>query len=160
MDNKKDVRRRNIRNTYRRTQGHSKLKEEDTNKRDTLIFQGCVSGIMVLIAIAIVTIDTNFTNSLQDRLKSAISTQISVEAVMDMGEAGMNSAEKIGKEAEGLLSRMGIKKKVDKNTESKESESNVNNTESKEAVKSIENPKIVDDAIKNQFPPEAILPES
>lgn len=109
MDYKNAYRRRS---TYRRTtSGRSRQENE---KKEMFLFRIYVTVFMVLVVFCITKINNNAMNGVEERLKEALSSQISVEAIKDMSrsiaEEGIDSLDIINGEnlGEGTISESSI----------------------------------------------------
>ena len=109
MDYKNAYRRRS---TYRRTtSGRSRQENE---KKEMFLFRIYVTVFMVLVVFCITKINNNAMNGVEERLKEALSSQISVEAIKDMSrsiaEEGIDSLDIINGEnlGEGTISQSSI----------------------------------------------------
>ena len=109
MDYKNAYRRRS---TYRRTTAGRASQENE--KKEMFLFRIYVTVFMVLVVFCITKINNNAMNGVEERLKEALSSQISVEAIKDMSrsiaEEGIDSLDIINGEnlGEGTLSESSI----------------------------------------------------
>lgn len=109
MDYKNAYRRRS---TYRRTT--SGRARQENEKKEMFLFRIYVTVFMVLVVFCITKINNNAMNGVEERLKEALSSQISVEAIKDMSrsiaEEGIDGLDIINGEnlGEGTLSESSI----------------------------------------------------
>lgn len=147
VDTKKIIQKRNYRNLSRTNRN----KDFEASKKETFVFQTCVSIIMVFIVICISLVKTNYTQSIRERLKNALSTQVSIDTVKDAGMLGVNKIKEVGNFFENSNQPSDNLKTDETTTE-------------EDIVPQIymenEGQDISEDVLKNQEPPEVILPEN
>lgn len=108
-------RKRNVssRNTRRR--------QEENAKKETIYLQSCITSVLVLAVILMGFFETNFTNDMQERISSAIRTQIPIEEVYEITQKSIS------------VFKNGIKKKEEtKIDEIKEDDEQSQNDEQKQ----------------------------
>ena len=136
-------------NTYKRNSLRSAGKKT-TGKRERLLMQAYVSAIMVLAAFAISHINTSFTNQVQANLERALKETVSLEDVKTIGTAGIESVGAFGKNAGEMIGDFLA-------DEEKTNQDSVKVfQEQDDSVPGQQE----DSEIKNQLPPEGILPEN
>ncbi len=112
-------------NRDRRT---TRRRQEENVQKETIYLQACVTAVFVLAVILMSFFETDFTRNVQEKLLSAIRTQVSVESVYELAEKSISV----------------FKNTIKKDTEKvkKEEDSQNNSQENKNSIENSQNNKV------------------
>ncbi len=150
--------------SYDRRPSGRREEENAGENRERLLLQACVSAIMIAIVLAVTAIETDFTNAIEERLKTAVQTQISMDSLSDIKNSSVAAFHTIGEKASDFMA--GVKGEKEKNKKEQDGKKQIeedkkNQGDSGQGNVYIEDGSVQDDSeIKNMQPPEVILPES